>query len=257
MLQNRFSIYTVGLLLFFAGLACSLVPEGTVTDDQRLVRPERPALLLLTPQQGSRYALGTPVIFHAIAQDAVGINRLEVHIDQPETPLVLTHVIDPPATEVEVLLPWMPPNSQLYLISVLAFREAGSPSDPSDDIPSNEILLSIDVLPSSQVAPPPPFTPEVVPSSTITVDNALPSISAVITSTDSVLVRQGPGIQYQAVQTLNNGDILSVVGRSEDGIWLVIELPNGFGWIIREAVVLNGAIEDLAVVAAPPLTENE
>ncbi len=260
-----FGHHIVGILLLSVGLACSLVPEGTVTDDQRLVRSDRPALLLLTPQQGSVYALGTPIIFHAIAQDEVGISRIEINIDQPNEPLILTYVVEPPATEVEMVLPWMPPTSQLYLIGVLAFREAGDPADRGDDIASNEILLSVDVLPNVNIAPPPSLptseTPD-LPNETIepaplpTLDNTLPLVNAVVTSIESVPVRQGPGTQYDSVQTLNSGDVLLIVGRSEDEIWLVIQVPGGYGWIIRDAVVLGGPIDNLAVVAAPPLIED-
>lgn len=256
--------YWVGMLLLFASLACSLVPEGTITDDQRLVRDDRPALLLLTPQQGDVYALGTAIDFHVIAQDTVGISRIEVAIDQPDEPLILTYVVDPPATEVEAVLPWLPPTSQLYLVTVLAFREDGDPADPADDIPSNEILLSVDVLPFEGIEPPPPPSDlqlteipaeqvETAPLPTLPSDLAV--YSAVVTSVDSVPVRQGPGVQYPTVQTLNSGEVLSVVGRSEDSLWFVIQVPGGYGWIIGDALTVGGSVNDLAVVAAPPIEE--
>lgn len=256
--------HLVGIVLLLAGLACSLVPEGTITDDKRLVRSERPALLLLSPQQGSTYALGTPLVFHAIAQDEVGISRIEVNIDQPDEPLILTYRVDPPATEIELVLPWMPPNSQLYLIGVLAFREGGDPSDLGDDIPSNEILLSVDVLPNVLVEPPPTVlfpdateapTDAAQPTSAPIPDSNLPLLNALVNSVESVPVRQGPGTQYAIVQTFNSGDILSVVGRSEDGVWLVVPVAGGYGWIVKDAVILPGPTDDLAVVAAPPLPE--
>jgi len=63
--------FLIGVLLC-ATLACSLVAEGTVSDERRLVTEERPALVLLAPTNGNVYAAGTDVIFHAIATDAVG-----------------------------------------------------------------------------------------------------------------------------------------------------------------------------------------
>lgn len=233
----------VVLVLIAATLACNLISEDTITENERLVRSDRPALILLAPQNGDRYADGTQILFHVMVTDVVGISRIEVIINLPGDETVLTQTVDPPGQNIEAIIPWLPPGVGDYLVSVYAYRPEGDSNDPLDDVPSNEGLVLVKVVPppgSSPVAPTPePTIPDIA------------GVPARVDGTVPVPVRQGPGTTYANVQELVPGTEVEVVGRSEDMLWLVIRLPSGFGWVFRDTIAIEADISDLPLVEAP------
>lgn len=63
-------------------------------------------------------------------------------------------------------------------------------------------------------------------------------------------VRSGPGPQFDIIGQLAAGDQLPVDGRTADGAWLRVRLPDGqTGWVPVFAVIVDGAPETL-----PPVT---
>ncbi len=252
----RRPIVFVGFMLLVATLACSLVSEDTIFDEERLVTDERPGLVVLAPVTGNVYATGTTVTFHAIAQDSVGVSRIEFEIDVPGEPVVLVKTADSPTPALEAILTWEAGESRTVLILARAFREAGAPGDPLDDIPSNEVVLTIDVVPAPDlVLPTIPQQSDTDPTPDAALDtpsDELPGFPVTISSTQVVPVRQGPGTSYPIVQEVETGATVEIVGRSADAVWLVIRLESGFGWIFRDTVILTDDVSILPVVEAPP-----
>lgn len=64
-----------------------------------------------------------------------------------------------------------------------------------------------------------------------------------------VTIREGPGSDYDLLYFLEPGDTAVAVGRNEAGDWLL--LADG-GWVAVTAVVVEGDIDALPVVEAPP-----
>jgi uncharacterized protein YraI len=64
-------------------------------------------------------------------------------------------------------------------------------------------------------------------------------------------VRQGPGTNYPAVNTLSQGDQVTVIGRNADSTWLAISFGGGAAWVIAESVSFEGDISQLPLVDAP------
>lgn len=254
---NMRPVSLVILALLAASLACSLVTEDTVTDDKRLVREERPALIVLAPVNGSVYATGTEIGFHVLAYDlGIGVSRVEVQIDLVGEELLLEHTAPEPTQNLEVVIPWTAittvAEQETYLVTVRAFRPNGDPGDNADDIPSNEVVLSL------KVVPPPGFNGDNLPDTNTTTTPASQLPDTLTTFPGSVVgalpapVRQGPGTSYSLIQDLSAGTTVQVAGRSVDSVWLVIRLDNGYGWIFRDMVTLSTDINSLPVVQAPP-----
>jgi uncharacterized protein YgiM (DUF1202 family) len=44
-------------------------------------------------------------------------------------------------------------------------------------------------------------------------------------------VRTGPGLLYVTIGTLSGGDVVNIVGRTRNGVWLQVETGAGVGWI--------------------------
>lgn len=64
-------------------------------------------------------------------------------------------------------------------------------------------------------------------------------------------VRQGPGIVYDALALIDEGQEFTVIGRVPDGSWLQICCIDGLsGWVIAESVLVEGD-----VTAVSPITD--
>lgn len=253
--RQPLALFTTLLLLL--SMSCTLIAEGTLTDDQRLVRDQRPALLLLAPVTNSQYAPGTEVVLHALAQDSVGVSRVDFIIEAPGLEEQLTVLVPPPQpdTPVNAIVRWQPPVQELYILEVRAFRAAGDPADPNDDISSNVAIRTFEVVPHPVAENPVPSSTTTAPTTTGTSSSGLATVAGLVNNAENVPIRQGPGPRYAVVEEAAPGTKLNVVGRGIYSIWLVVELQTGFGWIIAEAVTLGGDIATLPPVEAPPLNE--
>ncbi len=60
-------------------------------------------------------------------------------------------------------------------------------------------------------------------------------------------VREGPGTEYRAIGGVRRGETVTILGRSKESLWLLIEFPRnrktGQGWISVAYVELNAALE--------------
>jgi hypothetical protein len=75
----------------------------------------------------------------------------------------------------------------------------------------------------------------------------------------SVNLRQGPGIAYPTTGGVPADTEVTVIGRSEDGLWLLVRTDAGNEWITAnpEFVEIDAAIvQKLPVIEAPPLPYN-
>lgn len=102
----------------------------------------------------------------------------------------------------------------------------------------------------------PTNTPSTVPTKTAVPTNtptATPLPIAVVT-VRSANVRYQASTESRVVGGLIKGDVVSVLGRDEDGVWLRIILPNGaYGWIHASLVEYKfGSIFDLPYVTPFP-----
>lgn len=69
----------------------------------------------------------------------------------------------------------------------------------------------------------------------------------------TVGVRSGPGDNFDVVRTLNAGDQVTIVGKSSDGQWLVIDgQSNGERqWVRAAAISVTGSLNSVPTVEAP------
>jgi len=79
------------------------------------------------------------------------------------------------------------------------------------------------------------------------IDNRPSRITGEVIST--VNARQGPGDQFTAVRTINAGQIVTVLGRTRDSQWLLLDDDT---WIRRAAVQLSDSVDLVDVVQPTP-----
>jgi predicted outer membrane repeat protein len=67
--------------------------------------------------------------------------------------------------------------------------------------------------------------------------------------------REGDNAVYSAAGYLLEGESAEVIGRNQEGTWLVINNPDwdGICWILRSLVETEGDVDDIEVLIPPPL----
>lgn len=250
--RNSQPILIVLIALLLAMMACNLISEDSATSEKPLLTEDRPTVLILAPAAGNAYAVGSEVTIHAVARDlGPGVARIEVTIDIPGQPVILTQEATNPAGDarLEAILTWTAAGNQAYLINVQAFRADGTASAIA--------TTSMMIKPAPDILPP-AVTPESStsggsePAATEEV-GGIPNLPPGLPGTVNAItpVRQGPDPSYQIVLTAGQNEAVTVVGRSADATWYVIQVGTGYGWIFASFVNVTGDTSTLPVVDAP------
>ncbi|MBI5666593.1 MAG: ABC transporter substrate-binding protein [Chloroflexi bacterium] len=90
-----------------------------------------------------------------------------------------------------------------------------------------------------------PATP--TPAATATPQGVVATITRAIQN-----VRSGPGLAYDVIGQLNQGDQVPVIGANVDFSWLVIQFRGQQGWISRAILDVFGDLNTLPIVQPPP-----
>jgi serine/threonine protein kinase len=115
--------------------------------------------------------------------------------------------------------------------------------------PSTEMLSSARMpLPSPTLAP--SITPSATPSST-----SIPTPHLTV-SDDTADLYDGPGQNYRRQKTVAEGDMLPILGRSEDGVWLWVDCLGWKLWIAVQSIATDADVQALPVIEAPPTPVN-
>ncbi len=239
-------------LLALATLACNL---GTASEPATENVLQKPLVLLLAPENGSRYAEGAQVALHAIAQDAVvGVARVEFRVDDFPVGEVMA---DQPGGQpsLDAVVTWMASGQSGHLITAEGFRTDGASLGLSD------VLVRVGQQPGA-MAPPvqatdaPPAQPDLatpIPTPTtapVELDAGDGPIARIIAS-DNLNVRQGPDTTYQVVGTLAPGTEVRIVGRNADRSWWAVAYGGGTAWILASLTTTEGDLSALPLVAPP------
>jgi hypothetical protein len=244
----------------FAALACTLaVDDGSQGSARRpVVGAERPAVILLAPAQGNRYALGTEVLLYAEASDlGAGVAKVEFY-DNFDGVIGTVNASNPNGDPtLSAIVPWTPPNAQTHFIRVQAFRADGTDSTREE--------VSIDVVEApgassnapqqqSQAAPDAAETQPVQEAATAAEAPTQPVTNASLPATVNVQalnVRVAPDINAGIAATaLNNGTQIQVVGRSTDNLWFATPISGGgVGWVFSNGLTVQGDSSTLPLVA--------
>ncbi len=246
---RRLSLVILAMLL--AGLACNLTNEENVPRD-KLVTEERPALVLLAPANQNRYQAGATVTFHAVARDIVdGVARIEFIVDIPgDTQTLIENSSDPEGdAQLEAILEWIAVGNQTYIVEARAYRADGTPSN------TEQIIIEVVDMDATPATPTEVEEEDTTPADALQFDLPDTGVTGTIMA-DAVPVRQGPDTAlYPIVLELNSGDEVPIAGRSVDDLWYVVELDDGYGFVLKLMVQPNGDTSSLPPIEPPPPPE--
>lgn len=65
-------------------------------------------------------------------------------------------------------------------------------------------------------------------------------------------VRSGPGLSYDVIGQLNQGEQVQIIGANLDFSWLVIQFRGQQGWISRAILEVFGNLNSLPIIQPPP-----
>lgn len=104
------------------------------------------------------------------------------------------------------------------------------------------------LTPTLTLTPTSTLTPTITPSLTFT-----PTPPSNVHIEPNTPIRSGPGKVFLVISRPAAKVELSLVGKSSDGNWIIVELANGnTGWIQIDYVEIQGSIEGLANMTPPP-----
>lgn len=92
------------------------------------------------------------------------------------------------------------------------------------------------------------------PPTAVPTRTSLPTpIPDAVVITERLNVRSGPGINYDVLGTVNEGDALDVTGQSPGGSWIKVETQDGMeGWVSSDLVELNISLQHVPFAPTPP-----
>ncbi len=99
---------------------------------------------------------------------------------------------------------------------------------------------------------PVPVEPTIAPTATPLPQPTQPSAPQATITGASVNVRSGPGTAYPRVGQVSGGYTGEIKGRNNDASWLFIAYPGGEGWVYSNLTQIQGDVNSLGVVQAPP-----
>ncbi len=232
---RRIIIIVLGLL--GAILACNV--PGTL--------PNRPVVEIQSPVSGMVTPIDEPLIISSIATDPTGsgVSRIELFIDG-ESMLVDESPGDPQVI-FDVAQEWVPSEEGQATITVIAYREDGTPSRPST-ITVTVVGMTAD----------PNQTPSVTASrsgSSQESDDPASTESPAATSASVVQgevlvnanIRSGPGPFCDIIGAASREDVINLLEYSKDGLWYKTDFlgSNRTGWIFVDPVEVIGDPDDI------------
>lgn len=247
------------LVLFVAVLAASAcLPAGSSS------LPTTPIAAITTPQNGSRFGVGEPVVVQFSAADVQGVNQVELMIDgQP----MRVESIDPPVNSFVANHVWTPDSTGTHAIELRAFNVAGASSEPAKIfVTISEPLIAAGTFTSTAIAPlastpdlssPTPVGATEAPVTPTPAGQQATGSGPVVMALVGLNVRSGPGTAYPVIGRLVEGQTAPITGRNPQGTWWQIVYPSAQGqrgWISGSSQFSTATnAEGVLIVEAPPL----
>ena len=124
--------------------------------------------------------------------------------------------------------------------------------------PSETAVPAIATLTPTETAVP----PTAIPSATAEPSQDSPTPPANQDPTarthDATNVRHGPGLAYEVSHVLGAGTTMPILGRNQAGDWWAVpgpgDGPGPVGWVFDGVVAVQGNVNNLPILSAPPLT---
>jgi hypothetical protein len=75
-------------------------------------------------------------------------------------------------------------------------------------------------------------------------------VTVQVTAKRAANIRRGTSKDAPVIDSAKAGEVFTADGRSKDGAWLRVQLPDGVGWVSAPLVSVDGDVQTLSVVEA-------
>jgi hypothetical protein len=261
----------VGRWFFLRQQAVAVTPSPAAT----VTVPDRPVIVVnQAPAAGAVLPLKQSVTIQATAVAVNGVTRVELWVDDR-----LVEQVDSPlgqsASSMTVAFRWIADTPGMYTLRLKAYGESGQPAETTvatvtvaGDTPAATATLvpatatsTITPLPATNM---PTFTPTpTVTKSPLPTTTPTPLPPTLRVGVPLLNVRSGPGTGYTRVGALQQGDEVTLVGRTtvNGSQWWQIQFapaPGGTAWVSGNTAyvtVSDPGIVPVGVVPLPPTAE--
>lgn len=186
--RSRLYGMLVMISLVLASLACNL-GFSSETQPAAKTMQARPLVLVLAPINNSIYAEGTPIQFHAIAQDTLaGVARIEFRLNDIQQ--IGDRTAQNPAGDpsLEGQITWQAAGKQAHQVIVEAFRADGS------SLGESSVRITVTDAPTAAVLTDEPLASPLATSGTNTAANGTATSVPTLTPNPYDLgILPGPG----------------------------------------------------------------
>jgi uncharacterized protein YgiM (DUF1202 family) len=233
---NRWIVVITAALFLLGVFACTFGPAGSA----------KPTVVITYPQPGTEFWQGEELVIQSVSATAgaKGITRVELWVDGQ---LVHSQPVAPPVTSYTASQPWVPGVLGTHIVEVRSYNEDNVGSDPA------QISLSV-VPPGGPGTPAPPPPPPTATGAPVVTDQV--TGQAMVTARIGLNIRSGPGVEYEVIGGLREGDSAQIAGKNADGSWWQIVYPansGGRGWVSARSQYSTATnAGSVPVVAVPP-----
>jgi hypothetical protein len=233
---RRIVIISLGLLA--AILACNV--PGTL--------PNRPVVEIQSPVSGTATPVNEPLVISSVATDPTGpgVSRIELFVDGAS--VLVDESPGEPLAIFDVAQEWVPSDEGQVTVTVIAYREDGTPSRPST-ISVTVVGMSAD---AAQVPTATSSRVELFPESDGSESSAeSPAATSSAVVQGKVLVnaniRSGPGPYCDIIGSVSREDVINLLETSKDQLWYKTDFlgSNRIGWIYVDPVEVIGDPADI------------
>lgn len=204
----------IGLFLLI-GAGCAALPRAeptpaeisVVLQDTPTSDPGTPQVVVDHPPSGFTTDQFSPLMVQSTSVDEIGIVRVDLLVDG----ILVRSDTTPegqPQTHYSLMQAWVPDQIGDYVLTVIAYRTDGTPSEPAK---INVSVVEPPVIPQTGEE-------EVLQECTVT---ALTTLN----------IREGPDVVYPILGGLLMSQKAQVTGRNASGSWWQINFNGTLGWI--------------------------
>jgi len=278
---RRGLIWLLLALIAVAGLA-ACTPGDAPAEDETFEGP--PVVRILSPSPDAVYLAGASVNILARVENAgPDMGRVELLMNSVNIGTTDASAQTAPAFSIES--GWPATIAGDYTLTVTAFREDGSASEPTSvnfevrssviaptqagdgdqttpqqtqTSPQPDSIVTIPPLQPQNTQTPTPTatdtttdaspTPEASPMSVASPTPSFPTVRL----QQGANIRRGPGVAFDPpIGSLAAGEVRRILARNPDNSWYRIEVFNSSGWVFSELVEVSGSVSGLPVENPP------
>jgi hypothetical protein len=247
---GRFRPALALVMLAAAALACNLGAQpnagnaqttAAVPGQTAVAQNNTPQIQIKSPADNSEAVINTQLEVYVRATDSVGVTRVEMRADD----LLVDSSASPDpngSTTLDTLLYWTPTNSGPHVLQIVAFRGT---------LQGDAQTLHLTVRDNAAQVTVPAVSPVFVTSAPSSNGNT-DLTCRVQANIGTLNVRNGPGVNYDAIGTISIGQPVPVTGSNADRSWWQINAGGLIGWVSAAYSSTVGICSNVFVVAVPP-----